>query len=164
MKKTLILMRHAKAAPYVADQLDHDRPLAPRGLRNATALGKWLQARDHLPEVALVSSAQRTRETYQALGLSAELGIMPALYNAGPADYLALLADQVATHVLIVGHNPTIAAVGDHLLRGSEIPVELSAYPTGATLVIHFDDQSWAEAIRRPGTLADWTIPRALDP
>src|SRR5438067_2354566 len=49
--RTLVLLRHAKSA-YPAGVADHDRPLAPRGKRQAGLAGDWLRA--HLPTVDAV--------------------------------------------------------------------------------------------------------------
>ena len=38
---TLMLLRHAKSA--WPDMADHDRPLAPRGIRAAPEMGRWLR-------------------------------------------------------------------------------------------------------------------------
>ena len=41
--RTLLLLRHAKS-DYPAAVADHDRPLAPRGDREAALAGDWLRA------------------------------------------------------------------------------------------------------------------------
>lgn len=163
--KTLILMRHTKAAAHAPEMADIDRPLAPRGIDNAKALGAWLAAAGLVPDVALVSAAQRTRETWELLGLEATtpVKLLAELYDAVPAGYLAPVAKLDCDTVMIVGHNPTIASLAEHLLRETEIPVDLSAYPTGATIVVTLEGEDWQTALKAPGHLANWTVPRALD-
>ncbi|MEM7614540.1 MAG: histidine phosphatase family protein [Pseudomonadota bacterium] len=162
--KTLILMRHTKAATPMPDRPDFDRHLAPRGEENARALGDWLRAQGHIPDLALISGAQRTRETWEGLALEAEVPVklLDELYDGVPSTYFGLLGKLDCGSVLIVGHNPTVASVAEHLLRETEVPTELTAYPTGATLVITFDVEEWEEVAKTTGTLADWTIPRKL--
>src|SRR6201993_5368928 len=41
-ERTLLLMRHAKSG-YPAGVVDRERPLAPRGIREAGLAGKWLR-------------------------------------------------------------------------------------------------------------------------
>ncbi len=163
--KTLILMRHAKAAVPRPDQSDFDRPLAPRGQRSAAALGNWLRERGHRPEVALVSAAQRTRETWEGLDIAdtTPVRLLRDLYEAAPSGYFSHLAKQDRDSVLIVGHNPTVGLVAEHLLRDQEVPLDLSAYPTGATMVLQMDAPDWTSTNKSPVRLIDWTIPRALD-
>src|SRR5205807_6758594 len=73
---TLMVLRHAKAAgePGVND---HERPLAGRGRRNATAVGQWLLTQGLAPDRVLCSSSRRTRETWERV--SAALGAAAAL-------------------------------------------------------------------------------------
>ena len=56
---TLLLMRHAQAAPMAAT--DHDRPLTAYGRRQAHEMG--LQLADRRIDLAMVSSARRTQQT-----------------------------------------------------------------------------------------------------
>ncbi len=61
--RRLVLLRHAKSA--WPDMPDHERPLARRGQRDAPVMGRWLRAVGLVPDLALCSSARRTRETRQ---------------------------------------------------------------------------------------------------
>ncbi|MFB9579559.1 hypothetical protein [Streptomyces yanii] len=40
--RCLVVLRHAKSA-WLDDVADHERPLAPRGRRDAPAAGPWLR-------------------------------------------------------------------------------------------------------------------------
>ena len=57
----LLLLRHAKSSWDQPDLADHDRPLAPRGRRAATALGEHLRGprRTSRPRAVLVGGADR---------------------------------------------------------------------------------------------------------
>jgi phosphohistidine phosphatase len=57
------VVRHAKSA--WPDVPDHERPLAPRGRRDAPAMGRWLRAAGHVPGQVLYSTARRARETWK---------------------------------------------------------------------------------------------------
>ncbi|MEM8869042.1 MAG: histidine phosphatase family protein [Pseudomonadota bacterium] len=162
--KTLILMRHTKAAAPIPDQPDFDRSLAPRGEENARALGAWLREHNHIPDLALVSSAQRTRETWEGLAMEDQVPVklVDDLYDAVPSGYFSLLGKLESDSALIIGHNPTVASVAEHTLRETEVPAALSSYPTGATAVIRFDVDDWDAITKAPGTLANWIVPRQL--
>ena len=60
--RTLLLLRHAKS-DYPAGVADHERPLAPRGKREAALAGDWLRANVPAVDAVLCSTATRTRET-----------------------------------------------------------------------------------------------------
>ena len=81
----LILMRHASAERAPGPGRDRERPLSAGGRLDAAGMGRALAARGLRPDRALVSSATRTRETWdqmhEALG-DAEVRHEPALYNA----------------------------------------------------------------------------------
>ncbi len=105
-------MRHAKS-DYPTGVGDHDRPLAPRGIREAALAGDWLRA--HVPAVDLVlcSSATRTRQTLDRTQISAPATYSERLYGATPGtmiDEINQVGDQVGT-LLVVGHEPTISQV-----------------------------------------------------
>ncbi|MBB3175036.1 phosphohistidine phosphatase [Endobacter medicaginis] len=112
--KRLMLLRHAKAEPAsigdLSDEADHARPLARRGWEDAEALDASDAFRGHVPDLVLVSSAVRTRETLAALSQLAavETSVRDALYLAEAATLRRALADLPETvgHVLLVGHNP----------------------------------------------------------
>ena len=64
---TLYLLRHAKSAWDDPKLADFDRPLAPRGEREAADMAALIAARAYRPERVLCSSARRTRETLGAV-------------------------------------------------------------------------------------------------
>ena len=102
----LYLLRHAKSSWDDPGLVDHDRPLAPRGRQAAEAIGAYLREHDIGPELVLCSSAARTRETLERVGLTGQ--IEDALYGAGASALLARLhevPDEVAS-VMLIGHNP----------------------------------------------------------
>jgi len=85
--RTLILLRHGKAVRDHEAPSDEARPLTDRGRREAAQAGREIAAARLAPARALISTAQRTRETAEAA--LAELGPLvrtfaPDLYMAGP--------------------------------------------------------------------------------
>lgn len=162
--KTLILMRHAKAEPQEPGQDDFDRPLSPRGVRDARALGDWLRTHDHLPAIALVSAARRTRETWEGLALGPEcpVALLEEIYGAAPATLIETLKTQTADSVLMVGHNPEMATLAAQLLRGTPGAARVADFPTGATAVIGLDTHDWRALDRMAGRLVDYVTPRDL--
>jgi phosphohistidine phosphatase len=161
--RTLILMRHGKSA-YPPGIDDHDRPLAPRGQREAALGGDWIRA--HFPAVdqVICSTAARTRETLAATGISAPTEFSRALYCAYPEEVfgaLALLDDAVRT-ALVIGHFPSIPETALLLAANSdsELATDLAQrYPTSAICALSIP-APWADA--RPGiaTLTHFHVPR----
>lgn len=163
--RRLILIRHAKSSWADAGMSDHDRPLNPRGRRAAAELGRWLGARGYLPDQVLCSTAARTRETFARLGLSGapEPELQPALYQAEPAAMLAALKRATGQVVVMLGHNPGIAALAALLPAEPPRHPDFARFPTAATLVVDFEIDSWADVEPHRGAALDFFVPSGRD-
>ena len=145
-------MRHAKAEQTGAT--DYERRLAERGHADAAEAGRWLAARGVEPELALVSAAVRTQETWDSLVEGAGWDLDPeldeGLYSAGTQAALDLLrgVDDGITSVILVGHNPTMASLATILDDGEGDEEAGNAlalgYPTSALTVLEYDGK-WSE-------------------
>ena len=146
----LILLRHAKAERASASGDDFDRPLAERGSDDARLMGRVLAEAGLKPELALVSPATRTRETWAeatlAFGAEIEARYDKALYNAASTTLrrLAESVEEAPGDVILVGHNPGIHQLAMELLiEGAAAPSTLtrvaSRFPTASAVVFAMD-------------------------
>ncbi|RUU90706.1 histidine phosphatase family protein, partial [Mesorhizobium sp. M7A.T.Ca.TU.009.01.3.1] len=91
--KQLLLLRHAKSSWDDPGLDDSDRPLAERGVKAARSIGRELAARGWLPDLALVSPALRTRDTWRLVAaewpVQPRIAFVEALYDASAADILS---------------------------------------------------------------------------
>lgn len=117
MKRELLLLRHAKSAWDTDAPNDFERPLGPRGVKDAPRIGKWLREHDFQPDAILSSPARRCYET--ALAVARELAYDVADIHFDRCLYEAPLArirervrglPQSWYRVLLVGHNPGLDA------------------------------------------------------
>ena len=121
--RQLLLLRHAKSSWDDPDLTDFDRPLSGRGLKTAPLIGRELARRGWLPDMALVSPALRTRDTWRlvAAEFSAKVPteFFRALYDASAGDILNLVrqVDNSTAKLLVVGHNPGLEELA-RLLSG----------------------------------------------
>jgi phosphohistidine phosphatase len=165
--KRLILTRHAKSAWEDPMMADHDRPLNERGQTASADLGQWLASRGYVPAEVLCSDALRTRKTWSgiapALPGTPVLELKPALYHAGPDVMLAVLKHASADTVMMIGHNPGIAEFASRLVAAAPLNPEFHRYPTGATTVIDFVQDAWADVAYGSGVCVDFIIPREID-
>src|SRR5215216_1280624 len=127
MATRLFLLRHAKSSHDETGLPDHDRPLAPRGRRAASAIGHHMRERGLTPALVLCSSATRARQTLDGVadGIgSPEVRVESELYDAssdGLQQRLRRIADDVPSAMLI-GHNPAIERLAlDLAARGPEL-------------------------------------------
>ncbi len=114
--RRLVLLRHAKAEPAGESTSDEVRPLALAGRRQAGRVGQLLLAAGLVPELALVSPAVRTRQTWELLrgafgGAEPEVVHDDVVYSGGVSEVVAALrtVDERVRTVLVVGHEPTMS-------------------------------------------------------
>jgi len=160
--KQLILFRHAKSS-WDDDVDDLDRPLAPRGERDAPRMGKRLKARHARPALILASHAVRAQQTAElvarALGIgSKQLETDKALYLASPDAILAAVAglDDAHSCVLLVGHNPGLTELVNRLLPR----LGLENLPTSGVVAIDFAAARWKDTSRADAKLAYYDYPK----
>lgn len=167
MTKRLILTRHTKSNWDDPLTPDHERPLNERGKAAAADLGDWLASRGYVPDEVYCSDALRTRKTWSGLAPALPgtpiLELKPALYNAGPDVMLAVLRHAKAQSVMMIAHNPGIAEFAARLTNRAPLNPEFQRYPTGATTVLEFAIDDWADAEYGAGAPLDFIVPREID-
>lgn len=162
--RKLVLMRHAKS-DYPHGVADHDRPLAPRGEREAGLAGDWLRAHVAPIDAVLCSSAVRTRQTLARTAIDAPATYLDALYDASPGTMIAQIngADDSIATLLVVGHEPTVSHVSlglaapDSDRHAAERIAE--KFPTSGIAVLHVSGP-WAELELGGAQLVEFHIPR----
>lgn len=146
----LILFRHGTAEPDSPTGDDFDRRLAPRGALESAAMGASLADLGFVPDVVLVSTAARTRDTWAAVEPTfpnASVEFEPELYNAdsGALRHAAKRAGANVSTVMIVAHNPGLQELAIQLLLEGSAPNDLvnqaaRKFPPAATAVFLIDD------------------------
>lgn len=148
----LIFLRHAKAADWHAEG-DHARPLTGSGRERAAAVGEAL--REYPIDHAFVSTAARTRETFEQLGLDVPVEYLDGLYNADFDGVLQALAESGAEAecALVVGHVPSVQAwsYAMAIAAGDEDTAEEIGrwFPTAAWAAFDLPEVSWADFTER---------------
>jgi phosphohistidine phosphatase len=150
---TLIVLRHSKAATPLGTP-DIDRPLAGRGRKDAETAGNELRAAKLTPDHVICSTALRTRQTLEGLGVDAPVEFESRVYDNDAEEILALLREQSAETLLLVGHNPSMHQLVFGLTGGAE-----DRFPTSATAVIGFEGV-WTDLWPGTGSLVSFWTPR----
>lgn len=165
--RTLLLVRHAKAVPD--GTTDAERRLAPRGLRDARAAGRWLVEQELIPDYVVVSPARRAAQTWATVAL--ELGAAPhvvtdsSIYENTVDALLEVVhtTPAVASTLALVGHNPSMHALALTLADGAGDPGALAdladGYPTSGIAVLDVV-VSWAELTAGGASLRSFAAPR----
>ncbi|MDP5226644.1 MULTISPECIES: histidine phosphatase family protein [Arthrobacter] len=168
--KRLIIMRHAKS-DWPLGVPDHDRPLEPRGHRDAAAAGAWLRESGNVPDFILCSTALRTRQT--CTWVCEELGekaptpkLESGLYAASATRMLTVInhVPETVTSLMIISHLPGAQDLALLLAdRDSEQAAYLDMaerYRTSGITVLK-TAKPWAELDGQDATLTAFEVPRA---
>lgn len=174
MSARLVLVRHAKS-DYPWGVTDHDRPLNPRGRRDAPQIGSWLDENIEWPAgsppAVRVSTARRAqltwagaRTTLSDRWAAADTVDEPRIYEADVRTLLAVAQEAAAASdlVVLVGHNPGVADLVEWLAVDDARRAEaLVKFPTSSVAVLAAD-VPLAEALSAPGSMrvAAFAVPR----
>jgi phosphohistidine phosphatase len=156
--KHLILFRHAKAERKADTGDDFDRELTKRGLKDAELMGQVLAQAGYAPDAAIVSSARRTRETWEHAGVAfpgVAVAYSRRLYEASPKTLMEAAETELrrASCVVVVAHNPGVQELAVALLRqggasATEIARARAEFPTAAMAAFSIDDDGALSAAR----------------
>lgn len=170
--KTLFLLRHAKSAMGDPSVNDHDRPLAPRGEKAATLVGRHLAAHHARVDLVLCSTAVRAVETRKRVMAAMGAPFPPVehergLYLCGARTLLERLRDapDTATGLMLIAHNPDLHDLAQELTGGGDHAQRHALeekFPSGACAVLVFETMHWSDLDLGAGRLADFVQPRKL--
>jgi len=120
--KTLLLIRHAKSAAFGTEPGDHNRPLKSAGQAQTDILAAQLIHAGRVPDLALVSTALRTQQTWAGLAThfkptNAQHLEQLYLASAKVIETEIWRAAQEPETLAVIGHNPGIAMLAWQLLE-----------------------------------------------
>lgn len=167
--RILLLLRHGKAESSAHS--DFERALVSKGVDQATLIGDYLRSQGIRPSHVLVSSAARTRQTWDTVARQLKAGDIPVtyleeLYLGGTSEVRTALAalDPSDSVVLVVGHEPTMSQLAailadDDASDSSALAQVRIGVPTGSMSVLTSSASSWGEL--EDGTLTLHTLVRS---
>jgi phosphohistidine phosphatase len=148
VKRRVIAMRHGAAVPADGGLSDRARPLEERGRAQVLEVAGELDRLGWAPDLALVSPAERTRETWAILADHLSRPAISeerlALYGGGWDAVRACLGelDPTVRTVLVVAHNPGLEEV---VQEATGFGIALG---TGHAVLLAGDGRSWPGALR----------------
>ena len=160
--KTLYLVRHAKSSWDDPSLDDIDRPLNPRGKKDAPEMGDRLKKLKILPDLLLTSPGKRARSTAKKIARQIgypkkEILIDDALYHGSDdmlIDIVKNLPDSKQS-VMLFGHNPGFTAFANQLCN-----INIYNIPTAGVVAIDFHIDSWKDAEPGKGELVFFDYPK----
>ena len=161
----ILLMRHAHATWAQPGVRDYQRPLDERGESDAALMGKAIADRSLEPDLILGSAAVRCAQTCEivtrAMHSDPETRLIEALYDHDYRFYIDLLAEQGASSVMLIGHNPMMEDAARSLASSSEEAAGQrlkKGFPTAGVAI--FNVSSEGNPIH--GHLAQFLTPKRL--
>ncbi len=161
--KKLFLIRHAKSSWDEAGLRDFERPLAPRGKRDAPCMANVLLRKAVRPDKLVSSPAQRAQDT--AVQFAKVLDIDPwniqisdAIYEALPDtlhEVVTSLDNQWDT-VLLFGHNPGFTLYANRFSEG----FRFDNVPTCGIVCLLSDADSWMDFVPGNAKIEEWFFPK----
>jgi phosphohistidine phosphatase len=161
MKKTLLILRHAKSSWKNINLSDRDRPLNGRGKRDAPTMGKRLKKLGYHADLILSSPAVRAAETARRvaieIGYEDKIIMDEALYMAGVDEYIEVIAGigESINHLMLVSHNPG----SEELLSFLTCEV-VEKFPTAAYALMEIEG-SWSDLSK--GKLLCFDYPKSRE-
>lgn len=171
MKKTLILLRHAKAESGAPQQDDSERGLIERGIRAAGDMGSYMAKAGIGADLVLCSTATRTRETLRylqdAYGKKFTTEYNQKLYLASAGEMLNIISavPENTSALMVVGHNPGLQELAVKLAKkGDNASLDTLAikFPTCTMAALSFEG-TWAMIRHSPATLERMHTPKKMD-
>ena len=168
-RRELLILRHAKSAWDTNAPTDFDRPLALRGIRASKRMGRYIAETGLVPDAIVCSSATRAVQTVHGVARAASFTLETvrfegAIYEASLSTLLDVLGgcDPRAHRTMIVGHNPGLEYLLDHLAGGVPVPGDGKLMPTAALARVDLPGD-WRRIERGQGKLLGLTRVRDLD-
>lgn len=165
MSKQLLLVRHGKSDWGNSHLSDFDRPLNPRGQRNAPEMASRILQKDLVPQLLVSSPALRAITTarhfsqvwHKSLDQIKE---ETAIYEADVNTLLKVVnkLSNKYNRVAIFGHNPGFTDFANYLSDASIYNI-----PNCGIVLIEFSTDDWAEVSHLGGTLIEFDYPKNAD-
>ncbi len=169
--RRLMILRHAKTERAGPGERDRDRTLTKRGRADAPAIATYMTHNDLVPDLALVSPARRTQQTWELVA-----AVFPKsprrlnedrLYNADTDDLMELIAEtRGAPSLLVIGHNPGLHDLSLQLIASGDAKLRtrlLEKLPTCGLVVIDLPVDTWSQLRPQSGRLSHYMTPELLD-
>lgn len=165
MTKVLFVVRHAKADKAPIYPTDFERPLEPRGMSDARAMGRYLAEEKHLnPDLLISSPALRARETAVLIAEQlhypeAKIRFESSMYASSPSELKSIVreTEDSAETVMIFGHNPEFTEFAERLSG-----VYFDNIVTCGVCCIAFDTDLWSDIDWGKGKLHWYEYPKIV--
>jgi phosphohistidine phosphatase len=167
----LMLLRHAKSEKAEPGMHDHERVLNPRGRNDTPRIGAYMARHALVPDRVIVSTARRTRETWERLAAvfptPPPVSFDKRLYDCRAETLIAIVREtgRAVRSLLVIGHNPGLHDAARLLIASGDVEARErlnEGLPTAGLAVIDFAAEDWRKLHPHGGRLERFVSPRSL--
>ena len=163
----ITLFRHAKAETPNPQTADFERVLASRGRRNAARMGRFIEEKGLLPDLVIVSTAARTRETYEIASEQwpdIPVTFLDSIYEASATALMMAVEahGEDCERVMVIGHNPGLVVLLHNLVDSPPSGINMSYFPTSCVADVGFDVPRIRDIVPETGRLLSFIRVREL--
>ncbi len=162
--KHVLLVRHAKSSWKDMFLDDIDRPLNPRGLRDAPFMASYCRSKDLIPDLIITSPARRAKATAEFFQKEFESELLDFvtesdLYFGSESDWLHLIEnlEDSTNCAAFFSHNPTITYFANTFT--SDL---LDNVPTCGVIHLVSNIKSWTEFSSSNTKLKNYYFPKLV--
>ncbi|MEO5978194.1 MAG: histidine phosphatase family protein [Chryseolinea sp.] len=165
--KRLYVIRHAKSSWEGSNVDDFERPLNPRGKRDAPRMGKRLKEKNVYPDLMLSSPAKRSLSTSKRIAKAikypkAEIKSDLRLYLADEETMMSVIheLDDKNSTVMIFSHNPGLTDFVNSLTTEA---LDIDNVPTCGVIGFQFQAEEWKQINWGTGQMLFFDYPKSRE-
>lgn len=159
--RRLLLIRHGKSSWKFPELADHDRPLNARGERDKGPISQYLVKHESCLAKIITSTAVRAFELATSLSqaMNVSLQAREAMYTFGSGALASAIrqVDNEFKEIAVVGHNPAITELANHLTKAG-----ITNVPTSGIVAITCSISTWSELSAADCELDYFVTPKML--
>jgi phosphohistidine phosphatase len=163
--RILTLVRHAKSSRDYPDLSDFERPLNPRGRKDAPAIATRLRKAGIKPQLMVSSPATRAIATARLFAEELnmhldEIVLNPHIYEASAWTLMHIVRSfpSETVDIMMFGHNPGLSNFAHELAK-----CEFDELPTCGVVRIELPTKGWSLIQPGSGKVIAYEVPKAKD-
>lgn len=160
----LYVMRHSKSSWKNKNLEDYKRPLSKKGKSEIKLITKFLKNKKTRLDLAYVSSAKRTVQTYKKLIKKVKINkiiFSKKLYLTNTSVILKFIKKTKSKYknIILINHEPSCKRLVLNLIKKKYIKFKNEAFDTSSIAKITFDVNKWNKIKNYSGKLIFFKSP-----
>ena len=160
----LYVMRHSKSSWKNKNLEDYKRPLSKKAKSEIKLITKFLKNKKTTLDLAYVSSAKRTVQTYKELIKKIKISkiiFSKKLYLTDPSEILKFIKKTKSKYknLILINHEPSCKKLVLKLIKKKYIKFKSKIFDTSSIAKINFEGDKWNKIKNYSGKLIFFKTP-----